>query len=100
LSTLRRRARRKLAIQGKARAKIFWTGRSQAVRLPKAFRVATREVAVSREGNALVLEPIETDRDAQGWPRAFWALAGAAASFDVGERRAPHERKDVFRRLR
>jgi hypothetical protein len=96
----RRRKRRTVEILEKPRAKVFWTGRSQAVRLPKAFRVATREVAVSREGSALVLEPVETDRDAKGWPRAFWALAGVAPGFDVGDRRTPHERKDALRRLR
>lgn len=97
----RRRVRQsKVAPKGKARAKVFWTGRSQAVRLPKAYRVATREVAVSRQGNTLILEPVETARDAQGWPRAFWALAGAAPSFDLGDRRTPHERNDVFRKLR
>ena len=80
------------------RAKVFWTGRSQAVRLPKAFRVATREVSVRREGEALVLEPIQMERDDQGWPLAFWALAGAAPGFDVGDRRAPHEREDALQR--
>lgn len=40
------------------RAKIFWTGRSQAVRLPKEFRFDAEEVAVRREGNAVILEPL------------------------------------------
>jgi len=39
-------------------AKVFWSGRSQAVRLPKRFRLEGREVRISRRGNALVLEPI------------------------------------------
>jgi virulence-associated protein VagC len=95
-----RRRKRGAATQEHPRAKVFWTGRSQAVRLPKAFRVATREVAVSRDGAALVLEPIETARDEQGWPTAFWALAGAAPTFDVGDRRTPHERGDVLRKAR
>lgn len=81
-----------------SRAKVFWTGRSQAVRLPKAFRVATREVSVRREGDALVLEPIQVERDDRGWPLAFWSLAGAAPGFDVGDRRAPHERQDALHR--
>ena len=78
------------------RAKVFWTGRSQAVRLPRAFRVATREVSVRRQGEALVLEPVESDRDENGWPLAFWALAGSAPAFDVGERQMPHERDNVL----
>ncbi|MCF3638787.1 type II toxin-antitoxin system VapB family antitoxin [Rhizobium sp. TRM95111] len=39
-------------------AKIFWSGRSQAVRLPKDFRVDGDEVRISRRGNAIILEPV------------------------------------------
>ena len=42
-------------------AKIFWSGRSQAVRLPKAFRVDGDEVRIRRRGNALILEPVPRD---------------------------------------
>jgi len=37
------------------RAKVFWSGRSQAIRLPKEFRVATDEVSIKRRGNTLIL---------------------------------------------
>ena len=39
-------------------AKVFWSGRSQAVRLPKEFRVDGREVRIRRRGNAIILEPV------------------------------------------
>ena len=39
-------------------AKVFWSGRSQAVRLPRAFRVDSREVRIRRRGRAIVLEPM------------------------------------------
>jgi antitoxin VapB len=42
-------------------AKIFWSGRSQAVRLPKAYRFEGKEVRISREGNRIVLEAEESD---------------------------------------
>jgi antitoxin VapB len=42
-------------------AKLFKSGRSQAVRLPKEFRFEGTEVRVRREGNAVVLEPVQTD---------------------------------------
>jgi antitoxin VapB len=42
-------------------AKIFWSGRSQAVRLPKEFRFDTDEVRIRRQGNRVILEPIATD---------------------------------------
>lgn len=43
------------------RAKIFWSGRSQAVRLPKHFRLPGDEVRIRRHGNAVILEPAADD---------------------------------------
>jgi antitoxin VapB len=45
-----------------ATAKLFMHGRSQAVRLPKEFRLPGKEVRVRRIGRAVLLEPIERDR--------------------------------------
>ena len=42
-------------------AKVFWSGRSQAVRLPKAFRLNSEEVRIRRHGEAVILEPIAHD---------------------------------------
>ena len=39
-------------------AKVFWSGRSQAVRLPKDFRVKGREVRITRRGNTIILDPV------------------------------------------
>jgi antitoxin VapB len=57
-------------------AKVFWSGRSQAVRLPKEFRFEGKEVTVRREGRAVILEPIEDewawlDRIAGPLPKEF-----------------------------
>ncbi|MEI1278728.1 type II toxin-antitoxin system VapB family antitoxin [Leptospira venezuelensis] len=41
------------------RAKIFKNGDSQAVRLPKEFRFKGKEVYIHREGEIVVLTPIE-----------------------------------------
>ena len=38
-------------------AKLFWSGRSQAVRLPKEFRLAGNEVRIRKQGAAVILEP-------------------------------------------
>ena len=43
------------------RAKIFWSGRSQAVRLPKDFRFQGDEVRIRRHGSAVILEPMADD---------------------------------------
>ena len=42
-------------------AKVFWSGRSQAVRLPKSYRFGGSEVRIRRQGNAVILEPIAKD---------------------------------------
>ena len=39
-------------------AKLFWSGRSQAVRLPKEFRMNGDEVRIRKQGAALILEPV------------------------------------------
>ncbi|MDN5874221.1 MAG: type II toxin-antitoxin system VapB family antitoxin [Sinobacteraceae bacterium] len=40
-------------------AKLFMTGRSQAVRLPKALRFEGKEVVAKRFGNGIVLLPVD-----------------------------------------
>ena len=42
-------------------ARIFWSGRSQAVRLPKDFRFDASEVRIRRHGNTVILEPVAHD---------------------------------------
>ncbi|MBF0202771.1 MAG: antitoxin [Desulfamplus sp.] len=44
-------------------AKLFQNGSSQAVRLPKAFRLPGEEVRIFKQGNRVVLEPMETTWD-------------------------------------
>ena len=41
-----------------ASAKRCWIGRSQAVRLPKEFRIAGERVSIRRMGAGVLLEPI------------------------------------------
>ncbi|WP_136615891.1 MULTISPECIES: antitoxin [Mesorhizobium] len=43
------------------KAKVFWSGRSQAVRLPKEFRFETDEVSIRRQGRTIILEPLAQD---------------------------------------
>lgn len=44
-------------------AKLFWSGRSQAVRLPKDFRFDGEAVHIRRHGNSVILEPLASDWD-------------------------------------
>jgi antitoxin VapB len=64
-------------------ARVFWNGRSQAIRLPKEFRFEGSEVRIRREGNRVILEPLGGD----DWGEAFWEVFGAfGEDFDVGDR--------------
>jgi len=59
------------------RAKLFRTGGSQALRLPKKFRFdGQTEVLIRREGKRVVLESAK-----RGWSRRFIELAGSAKEF-------------------
>lgn len=49
-------------------AKVFWSGRSQAIRLPKEFRFEGAEVRIRRVGAGVMLEPIAQD---WGWLSAI-----------------------------
>jgi antitoxin VapB len=48
-------------------AKLFRSGRSQAVRLPKEFRFEGDEVRIRREGRRVVLEPMEVKPSTDDW---------------------------------
>lgn len=62
-----------------ATAKLFMHGRSQAVRLPKEFRLPGTEVRVSRVGHKIVLEPLGAPPfDVDGW----WAKLDALGAAD------------------
>lgn len=74
-------------------AKIFWSGNSQAVRLPKEFRFepGTEEVAIRREGEQIILEPVK----AEEWPDDFWrAFEGMPKGFERPAQ-VPQKREDL-----
>ncbi len=48
-------------------AKLFKHGRSQAVRLPKEFRMPGKEVRVRRVGRGVLLEPLDASFDVEAW---------------------------------
>ena len=55
---------RRIALPDKNIGKIFMHGRSQAVRLPIAFRLPGDRVRVRRVEGGVLLEPVTTDADA------------------------------------
>jgi antitoxin VapB len=92
--TARRASRQSTATSRRGVARVFWSGRSQAIRLPKEFRVDERDLLIARRGKALILSPRRESVDEKGWPKSFWNLFGALSDdFDVGSRDARAERK-------
>lgn len=76
-------------------AKLFWTGRSQAVRLPKEFRFEGDEVRIRRHGAAVVIEPVAHD-----WSWLSELVGPVDADFEKAVAEAPGEQTraglDVF----
>jgi antitoxin VapB len=64
-------------------AKIFQTGRSQAVRLPKAYRFDGHQVFVKRVGQAVILMP-----EVNSWDMMFEACDEFSPNFML-ERNQP-----------
>jgi antitoxin VapB len=73
-------------------ARVFRSGNSQAVRLPKQFRLKGREVEIFRRGDEIVLR-----EKARGMVRAFELLANLPDDFLAGGRqdRPPQSRKGL-----
>ena len=64
------------------RAKLFITGRSQAVCLPEELRFEGNEVWVHREGDAVILEAVARRR----WPAGYWKrVARSAGDLELGK---------------
>jgi antitoxin VapB len=75
-------------------AKLFLNGRSQAVRLPKAFRFEGEEVMIKRVGNAVVLLPHD-----QSWETLFDSLNHFEAGFSIerGQPKAQQKRSALLK---
>jgi antitoxin VapB len=74
-----------------ATAKLFMSGRSQAVRLPKEFRFEGKEVRIRREGRQVILEPVHFD--AKAWLAELDRLRGDPI-FPNGREQPPMQDRD------
>ncbi|MGD0839306.1 MAG: type II toxin-antitoxin system VapB family antitoxin [Polyangia bacterium] len=73
-------------------ARVFQSGNSQAVRLPKEFRLSADRVEIFRRGDELVLREVPVNASA-----IFDALASLPADFMEGGREDvyPQQRDDL-----
>lgn len=67
-------------------AKIFQTGRSQAVRLPKEYRFNGKEVVIKRVGDGVLLMPIENP-----WQMLEAALGSFEPGFKIERQQPEHQ---------
>jgi antitoxin VapB len=72
-------------------ARVFKSGNSQAVRLPKQFRFQGKEIEIFRRGDEVVLR-----EKSQGMRRAFELLASLPIDVDAIEelRKEPPQERD------
>lgn len=63
----------------KCTTKLFKIGRSQAVRLPRDFRLKGTEVKIRKEGEKVILELIEKTK----WPDGFWDIFKPDPGFEI-----------------
>lgn len=75
-------------------ARVFKSGNSQAVRLPKEFRVKAKELEISRRGDEIVLREKKKGR---GMAAAYDALMAIPLDVfdDIKETRPPEEREGL-----
>ena len=75
-------------------AKVFLNGRSQAIRIPKDFRVDTNEVYIEKVGDTLFITPKKNNH----WDRLFETLNEIDTSDFMNERVQPplDKREDLF----
>ncbi len=70
--------------------KVFRSGNSQAVRIPKEFRLDTDKVEILRRGDEIVIR-----KPLQNLARAFELLASLSSDFMKGGRRQGKAQKRV-----
>ena len=70
------------------RAKVFTNGGSQAIRLPKRFRVDASEVEIWRDGETLLLKPVKAKRFAN-WQEMFDAIDKRGSDMTFEDREQP-----------
>lgn len=74
-----------------ATAKVFMNGRSQAIRLPKKFRVSGSEVLISKKGNTITI----VDKPKLTW-KEFFKKYGPAKDFVLVRDNSAPQKRDLF----
>lgn len=71
------------------KGKVFTSGGSQAVRIPREFRIDTNEVTIERIGDSLILTPLKKDSQRHTWLSWYEAIGTG----ETIEREQPEEQE-------
>ena len=77
-----------------ATARVFKSGNSQAVRLPKEFRVSSKELEISRRGEEIVLREKAKGRGMTEFLDALRSMP-RDAFVDIKDTRPPQKRRGL-----
>jgi len=72
-------------------AKLFQNGQSQAVRLPKEFRISGTQVYIKKMDNAIVLIPMKDP-----WETLFKSIPKFSADFMVDRNQPEQQERNFF----
>lgn len=71
-------------------AKLFMSGRSQAIRLPAKLRLAAKEVEIEQLSHGLLIRtPVAPDQDMGAWLQDFYANTQALPADFMATREDP-----------
>ncbi len=71
---------------------VFISGGSQAVRIPKEFRIEAKRVEIQRKGATLILRPLP---DENSWPEGYLESFAAGRLDDSFARHPQGEHREV-----
>ncbi len=63
-----------LVVSPMRQVRLFRNGANQAVRIPKEFELPGKDAVIHREGNRLIIEPIQTKPEKGTAAAMLWAL--------------------------
>lgn len=73
-------------------AKVFKNGHSQAIRLPKKFKINAKEVSIRQLGKTLVIQPLY-----KSWKDVFHEIASISSDDILPQRKdLPLQKRDYF----
>jgi antitoxin VapB len=80
----------------KKTAKLFMSGRSQAIRLPKEFRMDGSEVQIQKSGNTLIITPLSVEEE---WEELFAQLDQMKVDIPEREPQGEHQEREALNDL-